>query len=94
MLQSVNASQASLASGVAADEDGHLLQVQPQLLCRGLLSCCACQVYAPHSSLQWQEWRPFNTRQWLGEYLLTQTNSQPAGIQDSTPNTQESQQVE
>ncbi|DBA81845.1 TPA: hypothetical protein ACH3X1_007564 [Trebouxia sp. C0004] len=34
-----------------------------------------------------QEWRPFNSRQWLGEYLLAQSGTQIAELPDiiSTP---------
>ena len=84
MLREVAESRAKVAAGVATDNQGYLLQVTSTSTEHNLRPSKA-QVSV--LCLRRQEWRPFNSRQWLGEYMLARSGTQVAELHDinSTP---------
>ena len=90
VFRTVAICQAKLAAGTSIDGQGYLLQVH--CICEELHPVLFLDhLYMLLSSVLQQDWRPCNSRTWLGEYLLRQPAKQLSDRNQSSSATVQSE---
>lgn len=89
MLSTLLQKQAALAAGYAADEQGFISQVRQLTSLSYSVSVKVQKTSAAYCTPQ--DWRPFNSRQWLGNYLSDHAALQPVVTSTSAETESEKQ---